>query len=139
VILEQRGFGIAQAGGDVLPFLLRQHDAVEALVQHVVVVERARVLRERVDLAAERAPRPPVDGVAVRGAHDVGPGGVHGGVDHVRGRVEQAVLPAVDHFSAVVDEDEVGFVDQGECSAERIDPVFSLISSECSVVSVSLA
>lgn len=43
-------------------------------------------------------------------------------MDHVGCGVEQAVLAAADDFSGVVDEDQVGFGDEAEGSAERVHP-----------------
>ena len=56
MVLEQSGFLVAKTGSDVFALLLRKYDAVEAVVDDVVVVEGAGVLRDCVDFAAERAP-----------------------------------------------------------------------------------
>jgi hypothetical protein len=42
--------------------------------------------------------------MAVRSTHHIRPGFVDGGMDHVRGGVEQTVLAAVDYFAGMVDE-----------------------------------
>lgn len=122
MVLQQRSLLPAQTSRNVLPLLLRQHNPIETLIKHMVVVESARVLRQRLQLPAQSAESPAVDAVAVGGAHDVRPRLVDRRVDHVGGRVEQAVGPAVDHFARVVDQDEVGLGDQAEGPAEGVHP-----------------
>ena len=56
MVLQQRSLLITKASRDVLALFFREDDAVEALVDDMVVVECARVLRDGVDLATERAP-----------------------------------------------------------------------------------
>lgn len=104
MILQQCRLLVAQTRRDSLAFLLREYDTVESIVDDVIVVESASVLCESVNLAAERAPRPTVEGVAVGGADDVGSSLVNGGVDHVRCGVEQTHRPTINHFAGVVDE-----------------------------------
>jgi len=58
----------------------------------------------------------------MRSAHDIRPGFVDCGVDHVGGGVEQTVLAAADDFAGVVDEDEVGFGHEAEGAAEGVHP-----------------
>ena len=62
---------------DALALVGVEHDAGVVVEQRVVVVERARVLRERVEEPAERRPRLAVHRVRVRGGDDVGAGRVH--------------------------------------------------------------
>lgn len=69
----------------------------------MIVVERARVLRQRINLTAQRTPCAAIDGMGVRGADDVGAGVVDGGVDHECSGVEEAVGAAVYYFAVVVD------------------------------------
>ena len=63
------------------------HDAREVVEDRVVVVERARVLAQRLQQAAGRRPRPAAPGVGVRDRGDVGPRPVDLGVDRERRRV----------------------------------------------------
>lgn len=88
MVLQQRSLLASKTSSNVLALLLCEHDAVEALVQDVIVVERARILRQRVQLPPKSAEGPAVDAVAVRSAQDIGPCLVDGSVDHVRGGVE---------------------------------------------------
>lgn len=48
MILQQRGFLPSKTSSDVFALFLREHDAVETLVEDVVVVESARILRQRI-------------------------------------------------------------------------------------------
>jgi hypothetical protein len=105
MILQQSSFLPPKTSRNILPLLLRQHNPIETLIQHMIVMERARILRQRVQLPPQRTPSPAIDTMAVRGANHIGTSFVDGGVDHVRGGVEQAVLAAVDYFAAVVHED----------------------------------
>lgn len=122
MILQQRRLLPPQTSRNILPLLLRQHNPIETLIQHMIVVESARILRQTLQPPPQSAESPAVDTVAVRRAHDVRPRFVDRRVDHVRGGVEQAVLAAADDFSGVVDEDQVGFGDEAEGSAERVHP-----------------
>lgn len=122
MVLQQRSLLLPKTSSNVLPLLLRQHNAVETLIKHMVIVERARILRQRIQLPAQRAPRPAIDAVAVRRADHIRPRLVDRAVDHVRGRVEQSVLAAANHLPGVVDEDQVGFGDEAERAPERVHP-----------------
>ena len=90
MILQQRRLLLPQAFRDILTFLFREYDAVEVLVNDVVVVEGAGVLRDDVEGATEGAERAAVDGVGVGGGGDVGARFVDCVVDHVGGCVEEA-------------------------------------------------
>ena len=82
----------------------------------MILVERARILRDYVELAAKRGESTPVDRVRVRGTVHVGARGVDRGVDHERGLVEERVGPGFRGLddAMVVDEDEVTWLDQAE-------------------------
>ena len=56
VILQESGLLVAETCSDVFALFFGKHDAVEAVIDDVVVVEGAGVLRDCVDFAAERAP-----------------------------------------------------------------------------------
>lgn len=111
MILQQRSLLIPQTLRNILPLLLRQHHPIKAIINHMIIMERTRILRQRINLSAQRAPRPAVDGMAVRGAVDVRARRVDRGVNHVGGGVEEAAFAAVNDLARVVYEDEVGFVD----------------------------
>lgn len=53
VILQQSSLLVAQALRDIFALLLSQHNAVEAVIDHMVIMESTRVLRERIDLATK--------------------------------------------------------------------------------------
>jgi hypothetical protein len=58
----------------------------------------------------------------MRSTHDIGTSGVHSGVDHICGLVEQAIGTTVDNGAVVVDEDQIGFLDQAESKTKRVNP-----------------
>lgn len=60
--------------------------------------------------------------MAVRSAVDVWTGGVDRGMDHIGRGVEESAFAAIDDLAGVVDEDEVGLVDQAEGDAEGVHP-----------------
>jgi len=122
MILQQRSLLPAQTSRNILPLLLRQHNPIETLIKRMILMESARILRQALQLPPQSAESPPVNTMAVSRAHDIGPGFVDGGVDHVGGGVEQAVFAAADHFARMVDEDQVGFCYQAEGVAERVHP-----------------
>jgi hypothetical protein len=122
MILQQRSLLPPQTSRNILPLLLRQHNPVESLVQHMIVMESARILRQTLQLPPQRTESPPINTMAMRSAHDIRPGFVDRGVDHVGGGVEQAVLAAADDFAGVVDEDEVGLGHEAEGAAEGVHP-----------------
>lgn len=122
MVLQQRGLAPTDTGRDVAPFLGRQDDPVEGLVDGVVVVESASVLRDGFEGPAQGAKGAPVDGVAVAGGVDVRARLVDGRVDHEGGRVEQAVGSAVDDAPFLVDADQVRGGHQAEGVPERVHP-----------------
>ena len=71
----------AEGVGDALALADVEHDAGVVVEDGVVLVEGARVLRERIEQLAEAGERLAVDAVAVRGGDHVGSGPVDGGVD----------------------------------------------------------
>ena len=58
----------------------------------------------------------------MRRTEDIRPRLVDRRVDHVRRRVQQPILPAVDHVAGVVDEDQVGLGHQAESAPEGVHP-----------------
>ena len=105
---------------DALALRLVEHHAGEVVEQRVVVVERARVLRERVEQTTERRPRLAVQRVRVRGGDDVGPRLVQRRVDGERRGVHAAL--ALDDLALRVDEEQVGHADVAERHPERVHP-----------------
>ena len=117
---QDGGLVVAERVGDALALLEVEHDAGVVVEHGVVAVERARVLRQRIERAPQRRPALAVDRVGVRRGDDVGAGGVHLAVDHERRRVHRPV--ALDDLAVVVDEDEVLHPDLLEVHGERVDP-----------------
>jgi hypothetical protein len=60
--------------------------------------------------------------MTMRRTHDIRPRGMHRGMDHIRGCIQQAAGPPVDDLPVVVHEDQIGGLDQGEGHAEWVDP-----------------
>jgi hypothetical protein len=105
MILQQRRFLPPKTSRNILSLLLRQHNPIETLIQHMIIMESTRILRQRIQLPPQRTPSPSINAMAVRSTHHIRPGLVNGGMNHVRGGVEQTVLAAVDYFAGMVDED----------------------------------
>ncbi len=111
---------VTERVGDALALLDIEDRAGVVVEDHVVSVEGAGVLGQRVERPTQRRPRLAVHRVCVRGRHDVGTGGVNLRVDDECGQIEGPV--ALDHVALVVDEQEVLDADLPEAHAERIDP-----------------
>ena len=120
VVRQDGRLVVAERVRDALALLDVEHDAGVVVEHGVVAVERARVLGERVERAAQRRPRLAVDRVGVGGRDHVGPGGVDLRVDDERGLVHRPV--ALDDLAVVVDEDQVLDPDLLEVHAERVHP-----------------
>ena len=86
----------------------------------MILVERARVLRERVEQAAQARPRLAVQRVGVRRGDHVGAGLVHLAVNG-EGSLVQRVATLHD-VAVVVHQQQVRHLDLAESDAERIDP-----------------
>lgn len=87
VVLQDGGLGLAEGPCDPPAFLEVVGHAAEVVVDGVVLKERARVLRDRLERDAQAGERLAVKGVGMGSGHDVGSGGVHLGVDDERGRL----------------------------------------------------
>lgn len=122
MILQQRRLLPSKTSSNILPLLLRQHNPIKTLVKHMIIMESTRILRQTLQLPPQRTKSPSINTMTMRRAQHIRPRFMDGTVNHVRGRVEEAVLAAVDDFPAVVDEDEVGFGDQAEGAAEGVYP-----------------
>lgn len=122
MVLQQRSLPAPQRSSNLLPLLLTKHHALERVVQRVVLVERACVLGDDVELAAERTERAPVDGVRVCNAVYFWARGVDRVVDHVGCLVEEAHGAALDDVAGGVDEDEIRGLQERPGDAEGVDP-----------------
>ncbi len=120
VVAQDDGLAVAELVRDPLALLEVEHDAGVLVEQRVVVVERARVLGDRIEQSAERGPRLAVYRMGVGGADHVGPRGVHLRVDGERGLVQRSV--ALDDRAVVAHQHQVADADVAEVHAERIDP-----------------
>ena len=104
-----------------LPASTLEHDRAALLGDDgVVVVEDARVLRDRVERDAERAERLAVHEWLCAAATTSGRACVDRRVDHERGTIDR--LRAVHDVARVVDQDEVADAHVAEALAERVDP-----------------
>ena len=88
----------------------------------MIVMKRAAVLRETIQLPSQRAPSASIYTMAMRRAHNIRPRLMDSRMDHIRRGIQQPVLSASDHFPCMVDEDEVGLVHEAERAAEGIHP-----------------
>lgn len=122
VVLEKSSLLVSKAGSNILAFLLSENNTVERIINNVVVVESTSVLSQSVDLAAQRAPCTTVHRVTVSSTDDIRTSGVHGSVDHVCCGVEQAALASIDDLAGVVDQNQVGLIDERESDSEGVDP-----------------
>lgn len=107
MVLQQCSLLVAQALCNVLAFLLRQNNAVEAIVYHMVIVESASVLSQRIQLASQRTECAAINGVAVSSTVDIRPRSMNGRVNHVGGGVEETAFASIDDLAGVVDQDEI--------------------------------
>src|SRR4051812_31668946 len=105
---------------DALALLEVQHHARVLVEQRMVVVERARVLCDRVQQPGEGGPRLAVHRMRVRGADHVGTGGVHLRMDGEGRLVQRAVT--LDDRAVVAHQHQVAYADVAEVHAERVDP-----------------
>jgi len=121
VVLVDGGLSFRELRRNLAPGGRLEHDGAALFGDDdVVFVEIATVLRDRVELAAERRPRLAVHGVRVRGRDHVGARLVNRGVDAERRLVDRMV--AVHDVTVVVDEDEIRHPHQTETARERIHP-----------------
>jgi hypothetical protein len=94
-------------------------------------------LRDSVELATKRAESSAVDGVRVRGTHDVRSCSVDGMVDHVCGSVQQSDFATVNDLAFGVDEDEIRGLDERESNAEWVHPEMGGVYRILEIVSIS--
>ena len=82
MVLQNGRFSIAQCSRDALSFAVIQHHTREVIKQHVIIVEGAGILGDRLQRPAERGEGGAVDGVRVAHGHDLGVRLVHRRVQH---------------------------------------------------------
>lgn len=85
-------------------------------------MEGARVLCDGVELASKSAKGSAIDTVTVASSHDIWSGLVDCRVYHEGGSIKKAILSSFQDLRLLVHSNEIRGIDQGESSAERIDP-----------------
>jgi hypothetical protein len=102
MVSEQCSFATSQSLGNCATFAVVQHQATEILIQHVVVVEYAKVLREHVERPSSGAHGAPISRVRVRGAENIRTGSVNFSVDGVGRYTPLLRLPNVVEMKQVL-------------------------------------
>lgn len=120
VILQDQRLPVAQRLRQPHALALVQHHARERIEQRMILVEGARVLRQRIEQASERRERLAVGAVRVRGRDHVRPRRVDRGMNGEAGRVDRPV--AGQDVAFVIDELQVRHADLAEMLRQRIDP-----------------
>ncbi len=72
MIAEDGGFFVAQRFGDAVAFIRAIDDAGVIVKHDVIFVERAGILRERIEQPSERGPRFAIERMGMRGGDDIG-------------------------------------------------------------------
>lgn len=99
-------------------FLVVEDNAVKLSVNRVILIKCTGILRDDIKLLPERGERAAIDGVRMRCAEYVRARVMDRGVDKERGGVEQSHWPGlIEDVTGVVDEDEVGRLDEREVQA----------------------
>jgi len=88
VIAEDGGFFRSERAGDAVTFGSFLDDAAVIFKDHVILVKRASILRERIEQAAERGPGLAVQRMGVRGCDHVRAGGVNARVNGEGGEID---------------------------------------------------
>jgi len=89
VVTEDGGLGVPESVGDPLPFFRVEDNAGVVVEEHMVVVEDATVLSDRIEKPAERGERFTVERVGMGGGHHIWKGHVdtrmdgEGGLDEM--------------------------------------------------------
>ena len=120
VVAQDRGLAVTRERGRCACPPSVEDDARVVVEEHVVVIEGAGVLGDRVEEATERRPRFAVHRVAMRRCVHIGTGGVDLAVDR-KGRSIDDVI-ALDDLAVMVHEQQVRDADQAEVLAERVHP-----------------
>jgi hypothetical protein len=137
MVLQQCRFLIPKRLSNILAFFLGKNDAVELLVDDVVlypsanihnvcrqayIVERARILGNDIQRSAQRAERSAMKTMAVRRTNNIRSSSVDCGMNHVCRGVEQADLASIDDLPFMIHANQIRRLDLRECYAEWIDP-----------------
>jgi hypothetical protein len=97
-----------------------EHHAREVVEERVVAMERARVLRDRVEQTTERRPRLAVNRMRVRRRDHIGPSCMNLRVDRERRTIDGRV--PFDHLAGVAHEQQIGHADLLETLPEWVHP-----------------
>lgn len=90
-------------------------DLEEAIrVEHVIVIEIAGVLSDRIECTSCSAESSPVGTVRMGCANDVWPCAMYLGMDCKGSVVQESVPSAIDYFAFMTHENEVVFSNEGE-------------------------
>src|SRR5262245_59501171 len=120
VISQDDGFVLAERGGEALAFDLVVNHSGVIVVDAVVFIERAGVLRDRIERAPQGRPRFAVYRMRVGGGHRIGARRVNRRVDGEGGDVDRVF--ALDDLAIMVDQDQIRDANLAEIHAEGIDP-----------------
>lgn len=120
VVAEDGGLLGAEGASDAVS-LGRFFDHAAVIIEHhMIFVKRTRILGERVEAAAKRGPRLAIQGMGMRGGHDVRAGSVNAGMNGKGCKIDFRV--AFDHFAGVIDQNQVGGANLAEMQTEGIHP-----------------
>lgn len=122
MVLEKSGFLVTETSGDGFALLFSKHDAIEAFVQDMVVIERSEILGDDVEFSAQAAEGAAIDTVAVCCTKHLPPCVVNSAVNHESGGIEHPYWPTIYSSAFVVDEDQITLLDQRERYPERVHP-----------------
>lgn len=122
VILQDECLLVAERLGNVSALFGLEDDTAKAAVDGVILVEETRVLRRNVELDAEGRKRLAVNTVGVHGGSDIRSCLMNCRVDGKCSGIDGSHVAALNSFTLVVDEDEIGDVDGGEVLGERVQP-----------------
>jgi hypothetical protein len=120
VIAEDGGFLCAKGAGDAVAFGSFLDDAGVILENDVIFVERAGILRERIEQAAQGGPRFSVERVSVSGGDHVRARGVNARVNGEGGEID--FRTAFDDSASVIHKNQVGRANLAEVHTEGIHP-----------------
>ena len=97
-----------------------ESEAAEVVIDRMVLVERAHVLRQRIERTAQRGPGAAIGAVRMRGGDCIGSGLVHARMDGEGRGIDRVV--ALHHVAVVVAADQVRHRHLAEMHAEGINP-----------------
>ena len=120
MVAEDGRPGLPEGVGDPLSFLRVEDNAGVVVEEHVVVVEDATVLSDRIEKPAERGERLTVERVGMGGGHHIWKGHVDTRMDGEGGLVDSMV--ALDDLPGMADQEKVRHPDMAEWHSERVHP-----------------